>query len=682
MRIESIVLRELKMRLKAPFETSSEVTWDRRILLVEVAVDGLRGWGEITAAEDPFYNGETTDTAWHIVKDFIVPSVLGKTVEYAAEIANLLDPIRGHEMAKAGVENAVWDIEAQQKGLSLAKLLGGTQQEIPAGVSIGIQDSISILLAKIETELRAGYQRIKLKIKPGKDLEIVAAVRRQYPDIKLMVDANSAYRLEHLEQLKALDQHDLMMIEQPLAWDDIYQHSLLQARLSTPICLDECIHNPSHAEAAIKLGACRIINIKLGRVGGHTRAKQVHDVSVRHSIPVWCGGMHESGIGRAHNIAMSALPGFVLPGDVSASQRYWDEDIIEPEVEVSATGTIRIPTTPGLGFSVRRERVDALTVRQERWVASKSVEVGKQTEEPNCFVSTQEARSQEHNTSTSAGGEIVIRDVEGIVELEQVEALEQEVWGVRERDVVPASLLIPAKEVGALILGAFAGVRLVGFAFGFLGQEGGDLTVHSHILAVRAEYRDQNLGFRLKLAQRERALRLGVRQITWTFDPLRSRNAHLNFAKLGVLCDTYKIDFYGEQSGSFLHQNGTDRLWVRWYIDSKRVRERTSDNRDKERAVAPPNAPPILRMGHDGEPCPCTDVGVFQTGSPLILEIPIDRGTEESKHGREWRRETRYAFTRALRAGLMTAEFYRVRRDGLDVGTYVLYPRSGMPSKG
>jgi predicted GNAT superfamily acetyltransferase len=271
--------------------------------------------------------------------------------------------------------------------------------------------------------------------------------------------------------------------------------------------------------------------------------------------------------------------------------------------------------------------------------------------------------------------------VQGIAELEQIEALEQEVWGVRERDVVPVSLLIPAKEVGALILGAFDGARLVGFAFGFLGREGGDLTIHSHTLAVRTEYRDQNLGFRLKLAQRERALRFGVRQITWTFDPLRSRNAYLNFAKLGVLCDTYKIDFYGVQSGSFLHENGTDRLWVRWYIDSQRVRERVSGDRDKERLV-PPTAPCILWMGNDGEPCPCRDVGLFQTGSPLILEIPIDCGTQQSKHGKAWRGETRQAFTRALRAGMVVADFYRVRRDGLDVGTYVLSPRSETPSEG
>ncbi len=372
MRIENIELRELAMRLKAPFETSSEVTWDRRVLLVEAGVDGLRGWGEITAAEDPFYNSETTETAWHMMKDFIVPLVLGKNIERAAGLADLLKPIRGHEMAKAGLENALWDVEAQQKNLPLAKLLGGTRQQIACGVSIGIQTSLTSLVTKIERELRAGYQRIKLKVKPGKDIDIVAAVRQSYPEIKLMVDANSAYRLEDVEVLKAFDRYDLMMIEQPLAWDDIYQHSQLQAQLRTPICLDECIHNTSHAEAAIKVGACRVINIKLGRVGGHANAKQVHDVCVHHSIPVWCGGMLEAGVGRAHNIAMSTLPGFVLPGDVSASQRYWYEDIIEPEVEVSRKGTIHVPEIPGLGYAVRRQKVDELTVRHERWAAKVS----------------------------------------------------------------------------------------------------------------------------------------------------------------------------------------------------------------------------------------------------------------------------------------------------------------------
>lgn len=373
MRIENIELRELAMRLKAPFETSSEVTWDRRVLLVEVAVDGLHGWGEITAAEDPFYNSETTETAWHMMNDFIVPMVLGKNIERASQVADLLEPIRGHEMAKAGLENALWDIEAQQEKMPLAKLLGGTRGQIDCGVSIGIQSSTSSLLAKIEDELRAGYQRIKLKVKPGKDTEIIAAVREKYPEIKLMVDANSAYRVQDVEVLQAFDRYDLMMIEQPLAWDDIYQHSRLQAQLRTPICLDECIHNASHAEAAIQLGACRIINIKLGRVGGHMHARQVHDICVHHSVPVWCGGMLESGIGRAHNIAMSALPGFSLPGDVSASKRYWERDIIEPEVEVSAKGTIAVPEVPGLGYGICRKNIEALTVRHLRWAAKVSI---------------------------------------------------------------------------------------------------------------------------------------------------------------------------------------------------------------------------------------------------------------------------------------------------------------------
>ncbi|HVO63224.1 MAG TPA: o-succinylbenzoate synthase [Terriglobales bacterium] len=373
MQIENIELRELAMRLKAPFETSTEVTWNRRVLLVEMGVDGFRGWGEITAAEDPFYNSETTETAWHMMKDFIVPMVLGKNLERASEVVHLLKQIRGHEMAKAGLENALWDIEAQQKNVPLAKLLGGMRRPIDCGVSIGIQSSMASLLAKIEHELRAGYQRIKLKVKPGKDAHIVAAVREKYPEIKLMVDANSAYGLEEAEVLKSFDRYNLTMIEQPLAWDDIYQHSRLQAQLRTPICLDECIHSACHAEAAIKLGACRIINIKLGRVGGHTSAKEVHDVCARHSVPVWCGGMLESGIGRAHNIAMSALPGFSMPGDVSASQRYWEQDIIEPEVEVSSRGTIDVPEGPGLGYGVRRKKIDELTVRHLRWPTRVSV---------------------------------------------------------------------------------------------------------------------------------------------------------------------------------------------------------------------------------------------------------------------------------------------------------------------
>jgi len=374
MKIESITLREIRMRLKAPFETSFGVTQDRRIVLVEVIADGVSGWGEVTTIEAPSYNSETTDTAWHIISDFIAPLLVGKDLPNGTDVPQLLAAIRGHQMAKAGIENAIWDAEAQQKGIPLATMLGGTAAEIACGVSLGIRESPLALVKKVEEELSSGYQRIKLKIKPGKDLDFVAAVRKQFPAILLSVDANSAYSLLDTDHLRRFDQFALLMIEQPLEWDDIYSHAQLQARIRTAICLDECIQNAGHANAAIQLGACRIINIKLGRVGGHSAARNVHDVCRKHSVPVWCGGMLESGIGRAHNIAMSTLPGFGLPGDVSASQRYWDQDIIEPEVEVTPHGTIRVPTAPGLGYSVNRDLIDRLKVRSRNGKAE--IQVG------------------------------------------------------------------------------------------------------------------------------------------------------------------------------------------------------------------------------------------------------------------------------------------------------------------
>jgi o-succinylbenzoate synthase len=292
---------------------------------------------------------------------------VGKSVACASEFPELVANIRGHEMAKAGVENALWDAEAQLKGIPLSKLVGGTLDEIACGVSLGIRETPQTLVNKVEEELQSGYQRIKLKIKPGKDLEYVAAVRERFPTIRLSVDANSAYRLSDAEHLQHLDRFNLLMMEQPLQWDEVYGHAKLQAQIRTSICLDECIHNSRDAGTAIELGACRIINIKLGRVGGFTEARRVHDVCREHSIPVWCGGMLESGIGRTHNIAMSTLPGFTLPGDVSASQRYWDEDIIEPEVEVSPRGTIRISQAPGRGYEIKRDLIDRLTMRKDSW---------------------------------------------------------------------------------------------------------------------------------------------------------------------------------------------------------------------------------------------------------------------------------------------------------------------------
>jgi o-succinylbenzoate synthase len=365
MKIERIELVEIRMPLVHFFETSFGRTTDRRIVLLHARTDGLEGWGEVTCGEMPFYSYETPGTAWHILRDFLIPWALEKSWDSPADLAGRFRPVRGHNMAKAALENALWDIEAQSRGVSLAELLGGTLEEIACGVSVGIQNSPEELLEKIRTEVAAGYQRIKVKIRPSWDIEILESIRNEFSGIKLMADANSAYTLADLAHLRLLDQFDLMMVEQPLGWDDIVDHSRLQRELITPICLDESIHSAEDARKAIELGACKIINIKLGRVGGHSAARKLHDLCQAQNIPVWCGGMLESGIGRAHNIAMSTLPGFVLPGDVSASHRYWSQDIIDPEVTVSAKGTIAAPRKPGLGYVPNLARIEKMTVRKE-----------------------------------------------------------------------------------------------------------------------------------------------------------------------------------------------------------------------------------------------------------------------------------------------------------------------------
>jgi O-succinylbenzoate synthase len=365
MKISRVEIREIRLPLVHFFETSSGRTTVRRIVLVRTEAEGLTGWGEVTCGEEPFYSHETPETAWHILRDFLIPWTLGKEWATASEMAPTFKPIRGHNMAKAALENALWDIEAQMKGVSLAKLLGGSLEEIPCGVSIGIQNTVEELLEKIQRELDAGYQRIKVKIKPGWDVEVLDRIRSKVPRIALMADANSAYTLADLPRLKLLDRFYLMMVEQPLGWEDLIDHAKLQREIATPICLDESIHSADDARKAIEIGAGKIINVKLGRVGGFTSARQVHDVCRAKNVPVWCGGMLESGIGRAHNIALSTLPGFTLPGDVSASRRYWTEDIIDPEVTVGPQGTIRVPTNAGLGYAVNLERIEKVTVRKE-----------------------------------------------------------------------------------------------------------------------------------------------------------------------------------------------------------------------------------------------------------------------------------------------------------------------------
>ena len=365
--LQKLDLREIGLPLKAPFETSFGTTFERRILIVRVFDrDGAVGYSECTAPEEPFFNHETIDTAWTIITKYVAPLLAKANVCRAEDVSKVLAPIRGNRMAIGAVETAIWELESKIADKPLWQHLGGTQAEINCGVSIGLQPSTDILLEKVTREVESGYQRIKLKIKPGQDLELVSTIRRAFPDILLSVDANSAYRLERdLDLLKQLDDFNLLMIEQPLAAGDLVDHAKLQQQLKTRICLDESITCLADAKHALELGSCRIINIKLGRVGGHSEARAIQAYCAEHNIPVWCGGMLESGIGRAHNIAMSTLPGFILPGDVSASARYWNEDIIVPPVEVSNRGTITAPAAPGIGYAINESLIEKITTRKD-----------------------------------------------------------------------------------------------------------------------------------------------------------------------------------------------------------------------------------------------------------------------------------------------------------------------------
>ena len=365
--LERLELREIELPLVSPFETSFGRTTRRRIMIVR-AFDksGASGYGECVAAENPFFNDETIDTAWLITTKHIAPLLAQACVTNAGAVNGALAQIRGNRMAKGGVETAVWDMEAKLAGQPLWQYLGGVRDEINCGVSIGLQETTAELLDKVARELDAGYQRIKIKIKPGKDIQLVEAIRSQFANITLSVDANSAYSLDrHLSVIKQLDNYQLLMIEQPLAAGDLVDHAKLQSQIKTHICLDESIVAIDDVRHAFELGSCRIVNIKLGRVGGHSEARQIQAYAAESGVPVWCGGMLESGIGRAHNIAMSTQSGFTLPGDVSASARYWEEDIIDPPVRVSPQGTIKVPTGPGIGFEVNEARLEALTVRRE-----------------------------------------------------------------------------------------------------------------------------------------------------------------------------------------------------------------------------------------------------------------------------------------------------------------------------
>ncbi|TCN27124.1 o-succinylbenzoate synthase [Mesobacillus foraminis] len=365
MEINSITLRQIKMDLLYPFTTSVGTEYDKDIILVEAsASSGVSGWGESVSILEPIYNEETVQTNWHIMTDFLIPKLLAEPILHPDEVTDRFKGVRGNYNAKAALEGAIWDLYAKTKNISLAKAIGGVKDKIEVGVSVGIQDSAREMLKQIEGYLQEGYKRIKVKIKPGWDLNILKAIRREFPDIQLMADANCAYGPEDIDHLKALDDFKLMMIEQPFAHDDIIDHAKLQAALKTPICLDESIHSVEDARKAIELGSCKIINLKIGRVGGLTESKKIHDLCEKHQIPLWCGGMLEAGIGRAHNIAITSLSNFTLPGDTAPSAHYWKQDIIQPQVEMK-DGYISVPEGPGIGYEPDLSRIQELTIKSK-----------------------------------------------------------------------------------------------------------------------------------------------------------------------------------------------------------------------------------------------------------------------------------------------------------------------------
>lgn len=363
--VDGVEIRLIRLPLIEPFETSFGKIDSRLIFLVCLEANGLRGWGEVVASEEPRYSYETVGTAFHVIRDFLGPALLIGRVSTLDELARRMNPFRGHNMAKAGLELAFMDLLAQVNEVPLSTLIGGELKRVPVGVSLGIQSNVSRLLERVERYLNLGYQRIKLKIKPGWDLDVVREVRRAYPYILLSVDANSAYSLNDQDHLRKLDDFDLLMVEQPLQNDDLVDHAKLQKVMNTAICLDESIVSLRQAKTALELESCRIINIKIGRVGGYSEALGIQDLCLSRKIPVWCGGMLESGIGRAHNIALASLRGFTLPGDISASSRYFERDIISPEVTVASDGTVTVPDGVGLGFEVDVDFIERLTETRE-----------------------------------------------------------------------------------------------------------------------------------------------------------------------------------------------------------------------------------------------------------------------------------------------------------------------------
>jgi O-succinylbenzoate synthase len=362
-KIERAELRLVPLRLRERFEISSGGRQDRLILLVTLHGEGASGWGECVAAEDPSYSYETTETAWHMLVDFLLPAVVGQSFDAPEEVLDPVRWVRGHRMAKASVEMAAWDLYARLLGVPLPVALGAQVRAVPVGVSVGLQPTDDALLERVQMYVEQGYRRIKIKVKPGRDVEMLGKVRARFPDVPLVADANAAYTLADADHLAELDPLRLMMIEQPLAFDDLREHARLQQRIATPVCLDESIESVEDARFALELGACRIINVKPGRVGGFASARRVHDLCATADVPVWCGGMLESGVGRAHNVSLAMLPNFTLPGDISESRRYWEQDLVTPEF-VMRDGTLSLPSGNGIAVEPDLPRIESLAVRR------------------------------------------------------------------------------------------------------------------------------------------------------------------------------------------------------------------------------------------------------------------------------------------------------------------------------
>lgn len=362
MKLHSLTLHHLSMPLVAPFETSFGRETERECILVTLQSEGLTGYGECVASREPGYNYETTGTAWHILKEFIAPLILGRDISDALDFQKRVERIRGHHLAKAGVEMAIWDLLGKREGKALKEMFGGERDKVEVGVSVGIQESAAALMRTVEAYLEQGYRRVKIKIKPGREVEETTAIRKKYPDLRLQVDANSAYTLETAGALDPLDDLNLLLIEQPLFEDDIWDHRKLQARFKTAICLDESILSPRHARYALEMEACRNINVKPARVGGLSQGILIHDYCRERGVPVWCGGMLETGVGRASNLAIASLPGFVLPGDISASDRYYHRDITNERFVLNDDSTITVPTAPGLGVTIDEEALEGFTI--------------------------------------------------------------------------------------------------------------------------------------------------------------------------------------------------------------------------------------------------------------------------------------------------------------------------------